>query len=221
MVSSTLDKDLGLTGGSVLVDVPEGAVRESYIELRKRCDVDKEVESEDTSSGNLMAVSETVNGKQLMVDLLGPPMINTFYRTHYFSQVLHNALNTIYLLTTAFSSSPTYPHPTNQSLHPSSGRFTGYSSKFCTDFIASPSEDTLFAFLAIPKLGLQLAAHLLPQGQRLATDHLDSFLNAPWPKPDHRPTSQGSRVSSIGRLVTQGPPWHVQTWSGETPRFWT
>ncbi len=76
--------------------------------------------------------------------------------------------------------------------------------QICTDFISSPSEDTLFAFLAIPKLGLQPAARLLPRGRRLATNHLDSFLNATWPQPDHRPTSQGNTVASIGKLVTEG-----------------
>jgi len=38
----------------------------------------------------------------------------------------------------------------------------------------------------------------------LATNHLDSFLNATWPQPDHRPTSQGNTVASIGKLVTEG-----------------
>ena len=38
----------------------------------------------------------------------------------------------------------------------------------------------------------------------MATDQLDNFLNASWPQPDHRPTSQGNTVASIGKLVTEG-----------------
>ncbi len=141
--------------------------------------------------------------------------------TFFLSHALHNALNTIYPLTTASSSSPICPRSTSQSLHPSSGRSISYSSR---------SAPTLSP--ALPKTPSSPSSPFQSSAsnqQRAYSPKAEDWRQITWtasltrPDPNritghHRKATQSPTSADSSPRDALAPP---RTWSGETPRFWT